>query len=100
MNTLHITNGEYFNALLKTEYGKDGVPFNEAMMTGNTVAKIFSEQFVSFRAKAHGVSEKQYLEKLKPFLKATENLRRYDEICLWIGTDTFSQTNMLCVTAY
>lgn len=100
MNTLHITNGEYFNALLKTKYGQDGVPFNEAMMTGNTVAKIFSEQFVSFRAKAHGVSEKQYLEKLKPFLIATENLRRYDEICLWFGTDTFCQTNMLCVTAY
>ncbi len=100
MNTLHITNGEYFNALLKTKYGKDGVPFNEAMMTGETVSEIFSSKFISLRARAHGVSEKQYLDKLKPFLRAIENLHIYDEICLWFGTDAFCQTNMLCVTAY
>ena len=99
MSTLHITSGEYFNATLKTKYGKIGVPFNEAMMTGNAHEELFSSDFVSLRAKTHGVSETLYQEKLEPFLNALQK-PDWDEIVLWFGKDVFCQMNMLTVLAY
>ena len=100
MNTLHITSGEYFNAILQTKYNLSGVPFNEAMMTGNALSTLFDRNFISLRAKTHGVSETLYREKLSLFFNAMENLRSYDEICLWFGKDVFCQMNALTVLAY
>lgn len=99
MSTLHITSGEYFNATLKTKYGKIGVPFNEAMMTGNAHEELFSSDFVCLRAKTHGVSETLYQEKLEPFLNALQK-PDWDEIVLWFGKDVFCQMNALTVLAY
>lgn len=99
MNTLHITNGAYFNAILKTKYNLDGIPFHEAMMTGDTVSKIFSKEFISLRAQTHGVSEAVYREKLAPLLKELKN-PDFDEIILWFGKDAFCQMNMLTLLSY
>ena len=96
--TLNITNGEYFNKYLMLKTGEACVPFCEAIMDGEVVTNIYSEQFISLRAKSLNVTEDEYRSKMyvRNFLQGKE----YKTICLWFGKDTFCQVNLLALLAY
>ena len=49
---LNITNGEVFNAYFLLKFGGEAVPFCEAIMDGEVVQDIYSEQFIMLRAKS------------------------------------------------
>lgn len=95
---LNITNGEYFNKHFIEKHGEQAVPFCEAMMDGDVISDICSQEFISLRAKALFVSENEYKSKMYVYdaLKTNE----YDSICLWFGKDTFCQVNLLTLLAY
>ena len=98
MELLNITNGEYFNKYFLSKFGGTAVPFCEVMMDGKAVTDIFSQQFVTLRAKAVGATEDVYREKM--YVQDALNGKEYDAICLWFGKDTFCQMNLLTVFAY
>ena len=52
---LNITNGDAFNEHFLSERGGAAVPFCESMMDGDTVADIYSAEFIQLRAAALGV---------------------------------------------
>ena len=95
---LNITNGEYFNQYLISKTGEESVPFCEAIMDGEVVTNIYSEQFISLRAKALNVSEDEYRAKMYVYNVLQNN--EYKTICLWFGKDTFCQINLLTLLAY
>lgn len=95
---LHITNGDYFNDYFLSKFNGEALPFREAMMDGDTALTIFSKEFISLRAKALGVSPKEYENKACVF-EALQN-NTYDELHLWFGRDTFCQVNLLTLLAY
>ena len=96
--TLNITNGEYFNKHLISKYGGQAVPFCEVMMDGEVLSDIYSEAFISLRAKALNVSENEYRAKMYAYEALKNN--EYDSICLWFGKDTFCQMNLLTLLTY
>ena len=97
-NILNITNGEWFNKYFLSKFGGSAVPFCEAMMDGETVANIYSQEFVMLRTKSLNVSEPEYREKM--YVYDILNGDEYQTICLWFGKDTFCQMNLLTVLAY
>ncbi len=95
---LNITNGEYFNEHFISKFGGTAVPFCEAMMDGEAVTDIYSQQFITLRAKSLGVTENEYRAKMYVY-DALKN-DDYQTICLWFGKDTFCQVNLLTLLAY
>ena len=95
---LHVTNGEYFNKYFLSKYGSVAVPFCEAMMDGETHRDVFSDSFVSLRAKCLKVSEEEYRQKM--YVPQMLGKSTYQEIHLWFGKDTFCQLNLLAILAY
>ena len=94
---LHITNGDVFNQYLITNCAVPAVPFRETMMDGETVAQILSDAFVRCRAAAVAVSEEEYRGNMAAF----DGLqKKYGEICLWFGRDTYCQVNLLTLLAH
>ena len=96
--TLNITNGEYFNKYFISKFGGTSVPFCEAIMDGEVVANIYSEQFIALRARSLNVSETEYRTKMHVYNALNAN--DYERICLWFGKDTFCQVNLLMLLAY
>ena len=94
---LNITNGDCFNDYFLSKFGGEAVPFCEAMMDGDTVSDIYSDEFIELRSKALGVSAKEYKSKIHV---QTAPLENYSELRLWFGKDTFCQTNLLTLLAY
>ena len=94
---LNITNGEYFNNYFLTKFGGVAVPFCEAMMDGDTVLELYSDEFIKLRSKELGVNIEEYKSKI---FVHTDLLKNYSEICLWFGKDTFCQINLLTLLAY
>ena len=97
MPVLNITNGEYFNAHLLKTSGGVAVPFCEAMMEGEAADAVFSPAFVARRARALGVSEEAYAERMLPTLARVLD---FSSLVLWFGKDTFCQMNLLTLLAY
>ena len=95
---LNITNGEYFNEYFTSKFGSIAVPFCEAMMDGETVSNIYSQQFIELRAKSLNITENEY--KSKMYVCDVLNNNNYLSICLWFGKDTFCQMNLLTLLAY
>ena len=95
---LNITNGDYFNEYFKHKFGGITVPFCEAMMDGEVVKNIYSQEFVSFRAKSLNVTEDEYRTKM--YVHDVLKCNSYQKICLWFGKDTFCQMNLLTLMAY
>ena len=95
---LNITNGEYFNRYLISKTGEESVPFCEAIMDGEVVADIYSERFISLRAKTLNVTEDEYRAKM--YVHNILQSNEYQRICLWFGKDTFCQVNLLTLLAY
>ena len=95
---LNITNGEYFNEYFVSAFGGVSVPFCEAMMDGDAVADIYSDQFVEVRAGALNVSENEYRAKMYVYDAMSHD--EYQKLCLWFGGDTFCQVNLLTLLAY
>ena len=95
---LNITNGDCFNEYFMSNFGGTAVPFCEAMMDGEVVANIYSQQFISHRAKSLNVTENEY--KSKMYVYDALNNSNYLSICLWFGKDTFCQMNLLTLLAY
>ena len=94
---LNITNGDCFNEYFLTKFGGKAVPFCEAMMDGDTVSDIYSDEFIELRSKELGVSAEEYMAKMHV---QTTPLENYSELRLWFGKDTFCQTNLLTLLAY
>ncbi len=95
---LNITNGEYFNEYFISKIGGIAVPFCEAMMDGETVSDVYSDQFIQIRAKSLNVTENEYKSKMQVYDALNNN--DYPSICLWFGKDTFCQMNLLTLFAY
>ena len=95
---LNITNGDYFNEHFISQYGEIAIPFCEAMMDGEVVADIYSEQFVALRAKTLNITEDEYREKM--YVYDSVKCDNYQVIHLWFGKDTFCQVNLLTMLAY
>ena len=95
---LNITNGDCFNEYLISRYGGVAVPFCEAMIDGEAVADIYSEEFVALRAKSLHVTEEEYREKM--YVCNSLHDKDYQSIRLWFGKDTFCQINLLTLLAY
>ena len=95
---LNITNGDAFNRYFLSEFGGDAIPFCEAMMDGDTVYEIYSNDFTSLRASELGVSADEYVS--KAHLSKFSALREYPRLNLWFGKDTFCQMNLLTLLAY
>lgn len=95
--TLHITNGDCFNEYFVEKYGEMAVPFREAMMDGEGVPEIFSEDFIAKRCEALGIGTEEYRCNMQVLSALREKPGR---ICLWFGTDAFCQMNLLTLLAY
>ena len=95
---LNITNGDYFNDYFISKYGGVAIPFCEAMMDGEVVENIYSEEFVAIRAKSLNVTEDEYRAKM--YVCDSLNDKNYQIIHLWFGKDTFCQMNLLTLLAY
>ena len=95
---LNITNGDCFNEYFISRYGGIAIPFCEAMMDGEVSANIYSEQFVTLRAKTLNVTEDEYREKM--YVYNSLKCDNYQVIHLWFGKDTFCQVNLMTLLAY
>lgn len=95
---LNITNGDCFNEYFISQYGGVAIPFCEAMMDGDVVANVYSEEFVVIRAKSLNIAEDEYREKM--YVYDALNNKNYQIIHLWFGKDTFCQINLLTLLAY
>lgn len=101
-NKLHILNGQVmYDHFQKMRFPKDEImiPFNEAMCYGDTVSEIFSDEFISMRAKIHHVTLADYeeitLKPLQPLFNQT-----FESIELWFDDDMFCQINILTLLAW
>ena len=95
---LNITNGEYFNEYLVSNFGGVAVPFCEAAMDGGFVRAIYSDEFVELRAHELSVTEEEYRSKM--YVHNILQNNEYQKIFLWFGKDTFCQANLLMLLAY
>ena len=95
---LNITNGEYFNEYFISNFGGAAVPFCEAVMDGEVLTDIYSEDFIAVRAKSLNITEKEYEAKMYAY--DALNNGDYKTICLWFGKDTFCHMNLLLLLAY
>ena len=95
---INITNGDAFNEYFLSKLGGLAVPFREAMMDGNTVPEVYSNEFLSVRSAALNVSEEKYRQNMVAY--DALNRDKYDYIQLWFGKDTFCQMNLLTLLAY
>ena len=98
MTKLNVTNGDYFNSYLIKKLGCDAVPFREAMMDGEAVLDIYSEDFVRVRANILNVTPEVYRANAIAFDTLKNN--EYSELCLYFGKDTFCQMNLVTLLAY
>ena len=95
---LNITNGDYFNEYFKHKFGGIAIPFCEVMMDGEVVKNIYSQEFITLRAKSLNVTENEYRTKM--YVHDVLKCNNYQKICLWFGKDTFCQMNLLTLMAY
>lgn len=95
----NITSGEYFNAFFEREFTSRGIPFNEAMMSGEAPEPIYNEEFIKIRASVNGVSVSEYTENNAAFADFVSHAAEYDKATLWFGADAFCQINMITVLA-
>lgn len=99
MKMANITSGEYFNAFFEREFISRGIPFNEAMMSGEAPKPIYNEEFIKIRASANGVEVSEYENKMASFAEFITHAAEYDKATLWFGADAFCQINMITVLA-
>jgi len=99
---LHILNGQaMYDHFQKTGFLRNEmiVPFNEAMCHGDTTSNVFSDDFISTRAKVHHVTSAEYKEitmkPLHPLFNQT-----FEKIELWFDDDMFCQINILTILAW
>lgn len=100
MKIANITNGEVFNKYFERTFCTKGIPFNEAIMVGNSTSNVFSNEFCINRASQLNVSIEEYYKKLNAFFKFIKELEQYEEIILWFGSDTFCQLNLLTILCF
>ena len=95
---LNITNGDYFNQYFIAQFSGVAVPFCEAMMDGDVMAEIYSEEFIKLRSNVLNVSENEYRANM--YVPDILSKSTYSTIALWFGKDTFCQMNLLTLLAY
>ena len=57
---INITCGQYANDYLSTHLPGTFIPFNEAMIHGNPIYPLFSEQFILERVQTHNTTLQEY----------------------------------------
>lgn len=100
MKIANIKNGEVFNQYFERTFYTKGIPFNEAIMVGNSTSHVFSNEFCINRASQLNASIEEYYKKLNAFFKFIRELEQYEEIILWFGSDTFCQLNLLTILCF
>ncbi|MGM9968769.1 MAG: hypothetical protein ACI35S_00065 [Anaeroplasma sp.] len=93
MDKINITAGEALNELLTKKEKGIFIPFNEAMIEGEIVKPLFSNEFIAARALHHSISTDEYRKKLRSFINLLKKLDYYDEIVLWFGDEPFCNAN-------
>ena len=92
---INITAGKHLNNMLQNKNKKEiFIPFNEAMIIGTYVSKLFSEEFIGERAATHKVSIIEYKENMMDFLSFLKSIKLYYEVVLWFGDEPFCQENV------
>ena len=64
LGILNVTNGDCFNEYFLAKFGGEAVPFCEAMMDGDTVSDIYTNEFIELRSKELGVGAEEYKSKM------------------------------------
>ena len=95
---LNITNGDCFNGYFISRFGGVAVPFCEAVIDGDVVEDIYSDDFVALRGKCLNVSMGEYRSKMHAY--DALNNGAYTSVSLWFGKDTFCQVNLVTLLAY
>ena len=95
---LNITNGDCFNGYFISRFGGVAVPFCEAVIDGDVVEDIYSDDFVALRGKCLNVSVGEYRSKMHAY--DALNNGDYTSVSLWFGKDTFCQVNLVTLLAY
>lgn len=95
---INISSGDCLNEILQNKYSSDCdfgkfIPFREAMIEGSFSSAPFSDEFCAERAKVHGVTKEDYLEKLSVFIDYLNRADEYDETILWFGDEPFCVEN-------
>ncbi|MBE6696299.1 MAG: hypothetical protein E7587_07590 [Ruminococcaceae bacterium] len=98
LEALNITNGDCFTEYFLAHFGGEALPFCEAMMDGETLPDIYSDKFVELRSRELNVTPDEYKSKMYVPLSLSE--KKYSELRLWFGKDTFCQMNLLTLLAY
>lgn len=102
-DVLHLLNGGCMLEEFKTKKwmfeAATYLPFNEAMCWGRAEAEVFSEAFITQRAKALDSPLEKYEEIVCQTLRPLFD-QKFDVIVLWFGDDMFCQINLLTVLAY
>lgn len=94
---MNITSGECVATCLINNNIKNVFPFNEAMCEGNTTINIMNQEFCKQRAKAYGITEKEYVHFDKRFDNLLNNI---DRIELFFDDDMFCVINTITLLAY
>ena len=95
---LNITNGDVFNQYFLSKFDEVAVPFCEAMMDGNTLLDIYSDEFINLRSAELNVDVSIYKSKMQAY--DALNTNGHFSLNLWFGQDTFCQMNLLTLLAY
>lgn len=91
---INISSGDCLNEILQSIYKSEKfIPFREAMIKGSYTSEPFSDEFCDERAKTHGVSKEDYLEKLSVFIEYLNHADDYETTVLWFGDEPFCIEN-------
>ncbi len=95
---INIVSGQQF-INNKEKFGIEGkvISFNEAMVDGNVIDNIFSDEFLKERCKTHNISINEY-EKIT--ISPLKNINNYSSVNMYFGFDMFCQINLLTLLAY
>ena len=95
---INIVSGQQF-INNKEKFGIEGkvISFNEAMVDGNVIDNIFSDEFLKERCVTHNISINEY-EKIT--VSPLKNINNYSSLNMYFGFDMFCQINLLTLLAY
>ena len=101
-NTLNILNGMVMKEVFLKKYDSNNqtfISFNEAIVQGQVVEDILSDEFIETRISSLNTNYSKYkklvLDELSVLKKNT-----YEDIVLWFGIDMFCQLNLLTILSY
>ncbi|MCF8714389.1 DUF1835 domain-containing protein [Joostella atrarenae] len=104
-NTLHITNGDSFTAVLnKLNISGDIITWREMLCEGKTTNEVGSETFWRHRYeylnRAYKITKDTFINRTLKEYRNLCNQKSQEEIVLWFDSDLFCQVNMIAVISW